>query len=82
MPPFTLIGAAFLDGGRAWDDVSLIRGKDFAKDLDWGAGVGFRFTLPGTIMQLRFDYGWPFAVERRGVVPGKGKFHFTLGNIF
>ena len=36
--------------------------------------------IPGTIMQLRFDYAWPFATDR--VVSLKGKFHFTLGSIF
>lgn len=84
VPPFTLAAALFLDGGRAWRDSHWgdFGGTttNFMGDLDWGYGVGVRLMIPGTIMQLRFDYGWPFATDRLASL--RGKFHFTLGSIF
>ena len=80
---FTL--AAFIDGGRVWKDVSHPRLDRLSEDMDWGYGVGIRFMIPGSIMTLRLDYGWPFAYDsenRPGVDLKKGQFHFNLGNIF
>ena len=76
--------AWFVDGGRTWSHPSHLRLDKLNRDLDWGYGFGIRFMIPGSIMTLRLDYGWPFAYSsenRHGFIK-KGKFHFNLGNIF
>jgi outer membrane protein assembly factor BamA len=46
-----------------------------------GYGVGVRLTIPGTVMSIRLDYGWPYKSNIEGVMKS-GKLHFNLGDIF
>jgi hypothetical protein len=43
--------------------------------------VGIRLTIPGTVMAIRLDYGWPLNSELRSA-DKSGKLHFNLGDIF
>ncbi len=67
----------FYDSGNSWKSV---------KDVDWqnpylypSAGAGVRFTIPGTVMMIRLDWGYALDPGKR--VNG-GKIHFNIGNIF
>ncbi len=73
-----LKGVAFFDAGNTWEDVSEFLSYP---SLYKGVGVGIRLTIPGTVMLIRFDFGYPLdpdppAREEKLV------FHFNIGNIF
>ncbi len=73
-----LRGVIFLDAGDSWADYISING-----DLQWGAGVGVRLTIPGTVMAIRLDYGWPIITDLpASSAPPGGVLHFNLGDIF
>jgi outer membrane protein insertion porin family len=68
---------SFYDSGNCWEN---------ARDVDWsnpylypGFGFGIRFTVPGTVMLIRLD--WGYALDPNYHVNG-GKIHFNIGNIF
>ncbi len=73
-----LKGVAFFDAGNTWENVAEF--FDYPS-LYKGVGVGIRLTIPGTVMLIRFDFGYPLD-------PGppdreeKLWFHFNIGNIF
>jgi outer membrane protein insertion porin family len=73
-----LRGVIFLDAGDSWADYISING-----DLQWGAGLGLRLTIPGTVMAIRLDYGWPIITDLpASSAPPGGVLHFNLGDIF
>ncbi|HVM33393.1 MAG TPA: outer membrane protein assembly factor BamA [bacterium] len=73
-----LRGVLFLDGGNCWSDYISIN-----NDLQWGAGLGLRLTIPGTVMAIRLDYGWPIITDLPiSSAPRGGVLHFNLGDIF
>jgi outer membrane protein insertion porin family len=72
-----LKGVAFFDAGNTWDGFDHYR--EFPS-LYKGVGVGIRLTIPGTVILIRFDFGYPLDQE-----PGKARqvnYHFNIGNIF
>lgn len=78
-----LRGVLFWDVGGLWDRYSDFS-RDFShinRDLQSGYGVGIRLTIPGTVMAIRLDYGWPYKSTIEGVSKS-GKLHFNLGDIF
>jgi outer membrane protein insertion porin family len=73
-----LRGVLFLDAGNCWANYADIDG-----DLQWGAGLGVRLTIPGTVMAIRLDYGWPIITTLGpSSAPPGGVLHFNLGDIF
>jgi outer membrane protein insertion porin family len=73
-----LKGVAFLDAGNVWERMS-----DFTRNphVYKGTGVGFRLTVPGTVILIRFDFGYPLDRDPTGRPPGLN-YHFNIGNIF
>jgi outer membrane protein insertion porin family len=78
-----LRGVAFWDVGGLWNEFSDVRHdfKHINHDLQSGYGLGVRLTIPGTVMSIRLDYGWPYKSNIPGI-DKKGKLHFNLGDIF
>jgi outer membrane protein insertion porin family len=74
-----LKGVLFFDAGNAWTSVWSLS----ESQVQYGAGLGVRLTIPGTIMAIRLDYGWPIAsnLPQTSAPPG-GVLHFNLGNLF
>ena len=74
-----LRGVVFFDAGDAWTNIW----STDESHIQYGAGLGVRLTIPGTIMDIRLDYGWPIhsdlSVE---AAPPGGVLHFNLGNLF
>ncbi len=71
-----LRGVFFYDVGGLWSDLKYVQ-----NDLEYGYGLGVRLTIPGTVMSIRVDYGWPL----NSTLPDadkRGKLHFNLGDIF
>ncbi|MCK5219638.1 outer membrane protein assembly factor BamA, partial [bacterium] len=73
-----LKGVAFFDAGNTWEDVA-----EFANhpSLYKGVGMGIRLTIPGTVMLIRFDFGYPLDPDPP-LRDEKLVFHFNIGNIF
>lgn len=71
-----LRGVCFFDAGDAWEDIHRIENT-----LEYGYGVGVRLTIPGTVMAIRLDYGWPYKTTDREA-DKNGELHFNLGDIF
>jgi outer membrane protein insertion porin family len=83
VPPLKL--RAFYDSGNVWDSID---------DIDWNgalngtnplflwpsAGVGFLFTIPGSVIQIRLDWGYPLVQPPTS--QQQGRIHFNIGNIF
>ncbi len=76
-----LRGVAFFDVGDAWDSPwDAFVGEN---QVQYGAGIGLRLTIPGTIMDIRLDYGWPIQSQLPvSAAPPGGVLHFNLGNLF
>jgi outer membrane protein insertion porin family len=74
-----LKGVLFFDAGNAWTSVWSLD----ESQVQFGAGLGVRLTIPGTIMAIRLDYGWPIdsSLPATSAPPG-GVLHFNLGNLF
>lgn len=73
-----LRGVIFFDAGGLWGDLKRVR-----NNLEYGAGFGIRLTIPGTVMAIRLDYGWPIHTQLdEGTAPRSGTLHFNLGDIF
>lgn len=90
-----LKGVAFFDAGNVWADYhdktvsisenNVEREVDFSgfknyMNLKKGVGMGIRLTIPGTVILIRFDFGFPLDVDegqRQELV-----YHFNIGNIF
>ena len=74
-----LRGVAFFDAGDCWTNAWSLG----ESHVEFGAGVGVRLTIPGTIMDIRLDYGWPVASDLPSTAaPPGGVLHFNLGNLF
>jgi outer membrane protein insertion porin family len=73
-----LKGVAFFDAGNAWDKLS-----DFTSypSLEKGVGLGIRLTIPGTVILIRFDFGYPLDQDPSGKAQTMN-YHFNIGNIF
>ncbi len=76
-----LRGVVFFDTGDAWSTPYNVFGGE--NQVQFGAGIGLRLTIPGTIMDIRLDYGWPIdsSLPTTAAPPG-GVLHFNLGNLF
>ncbi len=77
-----LKGVAFFDAGNVWSNFRNSEGNDFVEDpsLRKGVGTGVRLTIPGTVILIRFDFGYPLD-PLPGTSPGL-VYHFSIGNIF
>jgi outer membrane protein insertion porin family len=74
-----LRGVIFFDAGDAWTNIW----STDESHVQYGAGVGVRLTIPGTIMDIRLDYGWPIHSDlSTDAAPPGGVLHFNLGNLF
>lgn len=74
-----LKGVIFFDAGDAWTSVWSLD----ESHMQFGAGLGIRLTIPGTIMAIRLDYGWPIDSDLPAAsAPPGGVLHFNLGNLF
>jgi outer membrane protein insertion porin family len=81
-------GAVFADGGNVWKDPESLKlsnlrifqgGSEVVQeDYRYGIGFGIRYNTP--LGPIRVDYGVPLTVEDG--MDGKGRFHFSLGQIF
>jgi len=78
-----LRGVFFWDCGGLWSDAREFRKniRSIGSRMQSGYGVGVRLTIPGTVMSIRLDYGWPYKSNIEGVMKS-GKLHFNLGDIF
>jgi len=77
-----LRGVLFFDMGGAWADAHTMFGGG-GNRIQFGAGLGFRLTIPGTMMALRLDYGWPLWSDLDPQVLEKGGvLHFNIGDLF
>lgn len=74
-----LRGVVFFDAGNCWTNAWSLD----ESHMQYGAGVGLRLTIPGTIMDIRLDYGWPVDSNlSQAAAPPGGVLHFNLGNLF
>lgn len=74
-----LRGVLFFDAGDSWTNAWSLS----ESNLQMGAGMGVRLTIPGTIMDIRLDYGWPINSNLSTLAaPPGGVLHFNLGNLF
>lgn len=74
-----LVGVAFFDAGDCWTNAWSL--DESHVQYDWGLGV--RLTIPGTIMDIRLDYGWPIDSDlSQAAAPTGGVLNFNLGNLF
>ncbi|HDT15361.1 MAG TPA: outer membrane protein assembly factor BamA [Firmicutes bacterium] len=74
---FTVV--AFYDSGNAWASAEDV---DFSNPFLYpSAGMGIRFTIPGTVMLIRLDWGYPLVADPT-TGRQQGKIHFNIGNIF
>ncbi|HEU4364705.1 MAG TPA: BamA/TamA family outer membrane protein, partial [Candidatus Krumholzibacteria bacterium] len=81
-------GAAFVDGGNVWNDVSEVSLSDFdlssdpgeteLDDFRYGYGAGIRYNTP--VGPIRLDYG--FALKPDDYNDKNGRLYFSLGQIF
>lgn len=57
-------------------------GSDESK-IQFGTGAGLRLTIPGTLIAIRLDYGFPINTDlTASAAPRGGTLHFNLGDIF
>jgi outer membrane protein insertion porin family len=86
-PPIKL--RAFYDSGNPWRSPEDVDWSDPFLYPSWGAGM--LFTIPGSVIQIRLDWGFPLMpkpetsdlVRGRAVpIPDGGRIHFNIGNIF
>ncbi len=69
----------FFDAGDSWSNVWNLD----ESQVQFGSGLGFRLTIPGTVMAIRLDYGWPVASHlSAAAAPPGGVLHFNLGDLF
>lgn len=74
-----LRGVIFFDAGDGWTSIW----NTSENHVQFGAGLGLRLTIPGTIMAVRLDYGWPIASDlSTAAAPPGGVLHFNLGDLF
>jgi outer membrane protein insertion porin family len=73
-----LKGVAFFDAGNAWDKLSDYQSYP---SLQKGVGLGIRLTIPGTVILIRFDFGYPLDPDPSGKAQTMN-YHFNIGNIF
>jgi outer membrane protein insertion porin family len=81
-------GAIFADGGNVWEDPQSVSFSNFQlfknqdditlEDYRYSVGLGIRYNTP--LGPIRLDYGIPLVVEP--AASSKGRFHFSLGQIF
>jgi len=93
VPRVVTIAAPFFDAGNAWDSIRSLNDLKYgpadpvtgvrSSPIATSVGVGFRLTIPGTIIVIRLDYGWGLTKEYDSSIrPHAGKLHFNIGNIF
>lgn len=76
-----LRGVMFLDAGDTWS--SLLNVGTGESNVQWGTGLGLRLTIPGTLIAIRLDYGWPIGTNLpASAAPPGGVLHFNLGDLF
>ncbi len=76
-----LRGVIFFDAGDAWSSPMNI-GSDESR-IQFGTGAGLRLTIPGTLIAIRLDYGFPVNTDlTTSAAPRGGTLHFNLGDIF
>jgi outer membrane protein insertion porin family len=76
-----LRGVMFFDMGNSW--TNLWNATSSESNIQFGAGLGVRLMIPGTMMDIRLDYGWPIGSNLSiAAAPPGGVLHFNLGNIF
>jgi outer membrane protein assembly factor BamA len=66
--------------GVLFGDGAILVGKvqeETATDSHWSTGLGLRYVTPVGI--LRFDFGIPLD---QGFQPSRGRFYFSLGQVF
>ncbi len=74
-----LLGVVFFDTGNCWSNAWNLD----ESHVQYDAGVGVRLTIPGTIMNIRLDYGWPIDSQLpASAAPPGGVLNFNLGNLF
>ncbi|HUO58791.1 MAG TPA: outer membrane protein assembly factor BamA [bacterium] len=77
---------AFFDIGNAWSSIYNLNEYNLAANeggLQMGTGIGARLTIPGTLIAIRLDYGWPIDTDlSTAVAPRGGTLHFNLGDLF
>ncbi len=74
-----LRGVLFFDAGDAWTTVLNLD----ESHVQFGAGLGLRLTIPGTVMAIRLDYGWAIDSDlSTSAAPHAGVLHFNLGDLF
>lgn len=73
-----LKGVAFFDAGNSWKDAGSFLDYAF---LYKGVGAGIRLTIPGTVILVRFDLGYPLDTDPENN-PRTLQYHFNIGNIF
>jgi outer membrane protein insertion porin family len=74
---------AFYDSGNTWNDIGDVQWDAKSLYLYPAAGLGFLFTIPGSVIQIRLDWGYALdpGVRVSSGVSG-GRIHFNIGNIF
>jgi len=76
----------FFDAGNAWTRPGIGNSSDEVRldksfELVPSVGVGFLFTIPTSVIQIRLDWGYGLDHSQPGFQNG-GKVHFNIGNIF
>jgi len=76
-----LRGVLFFDAGDAWTTLMNIGSTE--SNIQMGTGLGVRLTIPGTLIAIRLDYGFPINTNlSASAAPPGGTLHFNLGDIF
>jgi outer membrane protein assembly factor BamA len=82
VPPLKL--HVFFDAGNTWTTLD-----DYERDkyLYKALGVGMLFTIPGSVIQIRLDWGFGLdhgtdPVTGEALASSHGRVHFNIGNIF
>jgi outer membrane protein insertion porin family len=85
-----LRGVLFFDVGGLWpalldvgSNVPYQENVTNGTRIQMGFGAGIRLTIPGTLIAIRLDYGFPIATDLpASSAPPSGTLHFNLGDIF
>ena len=76
----------FFDIGDSWSNIYSLNEYNLGINEagpQMGAGIGARLTIPGTLIAIRLDYGWPINTNlSTAAAPRGGTLHFNLGDLF
>ena len=81
-----LRGVLFFDIGNSWSNLYNL--GEYNPSINeagpqMGVGAGIRLTIPGTVIAIRLDYGFPIDTSLSfSAAPRGGTLHFNLGDIF